>query len=388
LLVEGTNLDINSLDFVGAGTITAASSNALNLNTTSANIALATATSGNITLTTGAASGLVNVLTGNLRVGTGNTEDLTLNGEDAFIEGTLEVDSATRLDGALTANAAVTLQPGSTDDVTVETDSDSKLIVNGLSGVTGPVVCVETTTNIIGTCATGSITLQSAYNGGNVIDTTDGRDIDFILDDDTTDSNFDIDIVADNTVSISRAASASSEAPSQLLLLENLDDDVTVGDGILIQSTGSNDITDGLDVSDSEIVNAVNVGDNNILGTTAVINFTNFDVDASGNAILAGTLAVNGDTITSDGDLTITAAGGNIITGNALNVGGGSAQAYNFFSDGAGTVDSASSDDDLYIEDILEVDGGTFLTPSGRCRFILKYSWTYYSRRCRHSTLY
>jgi hypothetical protein len=47
------------------------------------------------------ATGLVNVLTGNFKVGNG-TPTLTLNGEDAYVEGTLEVDGAVQFDGVFT----------------------------------------------------------------------------------------------------------------------------------------------------------------------------------------------------------------------------------------------------------------------------------------------
>jgi hypothetical protein len=52
-----------------------------------------------ITTTLGAATGRFQILTGNLAVGNG-TPDTTLNGEDAYVEGTLEVDGATNFDGA------------------------------------------------------------------------------------------------------------------------------------------------------------------------------------------------------------------------------------------------------------------------------------------------
>ena len=47
-------------------------------------------------------------------------------------------------------------------------------------------------------------------------------------------------------------------------------------------------ITDAIDVKDDDIVNAINVGANVILGTTGVINFNSFDVDGSGNVDIAG----------------------------------------------------------------------------------------------------
>lgn len=53
-----------------------------------------------IDLALGAAAGYWNVLTGNLKVGNG-TPDVTMDGEDAYVEGTLEVDGASRFDGAV-----------------------------------------------------------------------------------------------------------------------------------------------------------------------------------------------------------------------------------------------------------------------------------------------
>lgn len=74
-------------------------------------------------ITTQAADG-VNILTGNLKVGNGSP-GVTQNGEDAYIEGTLEVDGAVQLDGALdvegtlTADAAISL--GGLETVTTTT---------------------------------------------------------------------------------------------------------------------------------------------------------------------------------------------------------------------------------------------------------------------------
>jgi hypothetical protein len=53
------------------------------------------------------ATGLFNVLTGNLKVGNG-APSVTLNGEDAYVEGTFEADGASRFDGAVTTNSTLT----------------------------------------------------------------------------------------------------------------------------------------------------------------------------------------------------------------------------------------------------------------------------------------
>ena len=53
------------------------------------------------------------IVTGNLRVGDG-TADVALDGEDAYINGTLEVDGATRIDGAIDANSTSNFQGAAT----------------------------------------------------------------------------------------------------------------------------------------------------------------------------------------------------------------------------------------------------------------------------------
>ena len=82
----------------------------------------------------------------------------------------------------------------------------------------------------------------------------------------------------------------------------------------------TNGITDAIDASATEIVNALNFGTNTILGTTGDINLDNFDVTGSnGNIVTAGTLAVNGDSITADGATLTVNAGGNVDVQDTLN---------------------------------------------------------------------
>lgn len=76
--------------------------------------------------------------------------------------------------------------------------------------------------------------------------------------------------------------------PDGFLLIEHADTNETVAYGILMEASSA--LTTALDVSDSDIVTALSVGANDILGTTATINFTNFDVDTAGNiTVAAGT---------------------------------------------------------------------------------------------------
>lgn len=59
-----------------------------------------------ITVTLGAATGRLDVKTGNLKVGDG-ANNTALNGEDAYVEGTFEVDGAVRFDGAVDMNSTL-----------------------------------------------------------------------------------------------------------------------------------------------------------------------------------------------------------------------------------------------------------------------------------------
>lgn len=89
--------------------------------------ALVKVNSGYATFTTAAGRGL-QIVTGNFKVGAG-TPGVSLNGEDAYITGTLEVDGAVQIDGALVCNAALTANAAVThasttalqDNVTVTT---------------------------------------------------------------------------------------------------------------------------------------------------------------------------------------------------------------------------------------------------------------------------
>ncbi|MBI5139652.1 hypothetical protein HZA26_03535, partial [Candidatus Nomurabacteria bacterium] len=120
----------------------------------------------------------------------------------------------------------------------------------------------------------GGGTLDDAYNNGATI-TVDAYDVIFNLNDATNDYKF----VIDNTTT------------------------GTISDSLVVQTTGVGAvITDALDLSDADIVNALNIGANTILGTGAVIDFTAFDVDASGNLTA---LSLNSDTLTLTGTGTI-----------------------------------------------------------------------------------
>ena len=73
-------------------------------------------------------------------------------------------------------------------------------------------------------------------------------------------------------------------------------------------------------ITDTDYTNALSIGDNNIIGTTAAIDFDNFDVASDGDITTTGTLAVNGDEITADGATLVINAGGTVDIQDALTV--------------------------------------------------------------------
>jgi hypothetical protein len=89
-----------------------------------ADTTIAEASDDTISLTSGAATGLWNILTGNLKVGNG-TPGVTLNGEDAYVEGTLEVDGAIQFDGALTAAGGATFATADLNGTALTVDADA-----------------------------------------------------------------------------------------------------------------------------------------------------------------------------------------------------------------------------------------------------------------------
>jgi len=86
------------------------------------------------------------------------------------------------------------------------------------------------------------------------------------------------------------------------------------------------------------------------------------DANGTGTHDIAGTLNLSGNTLTASGDLTISPTGGDLILNDTttLNIGGsGSDVAYNVIGDTTAGANGAlvGSDDDLYVEGNIEVDG-------------------------------
>ncbi len=91
-------------------------------------------------------------------------------------------------------------------------------------------------------------------------------------------------------LTIINASSANANGIDAGLLIDNADDSVAVGTGISVTSSGGGAITTAIDLTSTAIGTGISMGANDIVGTTGIINYTGFDVDASGNLDALGTI--------------------------------------------------------------------------------------------------
>lgn len=103
-----------------------------------------------------------------------------------------------------------------------------------------------------------------------------------------------------------------------------------------------------IDVSDTDIDHAIAIGDNTIDGGAAVIDFTYFDVSAAGVLTLSG---ANADIAVNSDKFTVDAANGNTVVAGTLDVGGTS-----------GLVGDVTITGDLTVSGTTNVGLGTWLT--------------------------
>jgi len=90
-----------------------------------------------------------------LRVGTGSTPGLTIDNDDAFIEGSLEVDGATRLDGGLSVSGNTIALPSSASALLYSTlTTNATGVANSVWGESNHLCFEGATANDYETCIT------------------------------------------------------------------------------------------------------------------------------------------------------------------------------------------------------------------------------------------
>jgi hypothetical protein len=288
---SGASIDTNgnisangTLTVDGASTLTGAV-------TASSGITISGATSADL-ISSKTTANLFNTTATTLNIGgAATTVSLGAAGGTTTVNGALSVASGK----TFTANGQVNLSPSGTNGVTFTGDTDSFFTLTGIPTNSGTTALCLDGSNHLTTCSASTNTLQTAYNGGNTITTADNKDIAFTLADTTTDSNFTVTTANGSTGSsvFSLGAGASATVPNQLILVDNKNASNTLAAGIAVTSSGGGAITNGLDLSDAAIVNALSLGANDI--TSSHFTLTG----ASGNIATDGTVAVNGNALTT-----------------------------------------------------------------------------------------
>ena len=216
----------------------------------------------------------------------------------AQFQDTLDVDAATDINlGAnllsidLDSTGDFAIRDGTTNVVLFEDDStvDVTFPAAGFLTIDASTTANTTTTGVLdinvgaGNAAVDGINVALTSNDG----ATAGTDQEAIVTTLTAnDADADVFGLVINAAATANAAAGSYEAAIKIDNAENTAGSMT--DAIIVTATTDTATTDAVDASDAEIVNALNIGDNTIIGTTGVIDLTDFDVSADGKVTLAG----------------------------------------------------------------------------------------------------
>jgi|GEM_PF-4082808 len=247
----------------------------------------------------------------NLPGAVSNGKDVEVRAEDDFIVtvtddvlidatgGIVTVDGGEAVDAAITLQATadgggvhITAGDGEVSAVGTNESIELRATADTIVALTagGSLVVDGDTTNSTNT--DGAIDL----NVGTVTDGAIGLHIAMTQDDGAEDG---VDAIAQSIVltandatgdmfglKITGAATDNAAAGSYEagIVIDNADDAAgSMPDAILVTSSGVDaGVTDAIDASAANITNALNVGANTIAGTTAVINFSQFDLAATG----------------------------------------------------------------------------------------------------------
>jgi len=255
------------------------------------------AASSGTTLSSGGTFILVN---DNLSVGIdGNTTEnisyagFSFSGNDLYVDDDLGVNGDVFIDGNLSLAGTMTFDSDVDMNFGASSASSENLnIIATASTVTAGIVDLDVTA---GDAAVDGINIALTQNNGATA-AVDATAVEILLTGDDADGDmFGLTITGAATVN---AAAGTYQAGIFIDSAEDVAGNMT--DAILITSSGVNaGVTDAIDASAANIDNALNIGANDIEGTTGTITFTNFNVTSTGDATLAG-----GD-ITGTGDESI-----------------------------------------------------------------------------------
>ncbi len=329
---------------VASSSTNAASTDSDDVNITSGNALGATSDSGDISIDVGTATGTV----GAILLGTSNAENLTIGnaGSATTIQGSVSLTgSGTALDvtndatiggtlgvtGLITASGGLTVTNGDTFTNAGATLNTAVAITDkatgGNIGSAASTVDGATTFNVNQTTASQTLTLPSptTTTAGRIVYVNNVGSASFTMYGSVIASG------ASNAFMWNGSAwvTTISLSGSVVNTVGTIDSQTKSADGAVISSNAIY-----LQTADATYSGLVSTGSQTFAGAKTFGS----TLDVTGNVTLTADLAVNGDDITSDGNLTLNATG-------YVRVGD------------SGTPTTASGDDDLYVEGDLEADG-------------------------------
>ena len=140
----------------------------------------------------------------------------------------------------------------------------------------------------------GQDTLAIAHSGAagtgqavEITDTKSGAHATMIIDHTSGNASSGVLHIRDNTSDAADLAYG--------ILIESVDGTKEIVDALVIRATTNAMITDAIDVSDAEITNAINFGNNTVTGANTIIDLNFLDMDAAGDISFSETGGSNAD---------------------------------------------------------------------------------------------
>ncbi|OGL99878.1 hypothetical protein A2501_05085 [Candidatus Uhrbacteria bacterium RIFOXYC12_FULL_57_11] len=159
----------------------------------------------------------------------------------------------------------------------------------------------------------GTLTANGTAQFNSDVDMTINGTENVVIGNGTGTGSNSVDLFAVNIINTDAAANtqrgivvtnqASSTSATESLITVDNADALALTAGLTVSGSGGV-VTNAIDVSNANIVNALSVGDNTILGTTALVDFTDFDVSADGLITIAPDAGGVGFTISPSAPMT------------------------------------------------------------------------------------
>ena len=320
--------------------------------------------SGRLGVTTLAADGL-DVLTGNIRIGNGTPGTASMDGEDAYIEGELEVDGSIQLDGAVTMASTLSVAGAITTTNTVALSENVTFTVAADEYFK---IDANSTANT-GTAGVLDIDIQSATN------THKGVTLTYQLEDGATQaygiySDVDDDTSGAEVIDLYHAVnSAGTNATTRGLVVANTIDDgyvATLGaaaQAIVVDATTTLSTSTAGAVMDaafrslttnSQAIN-LDVESDVAGGASEIVEGIHIQMDDDANT---STDEIHGIEIDTDGNGTGLQHA--VYVGGTAGIDAALYAANGYVRVGTGaTPDVTPGDDDVFIEGTIEVDGAS-----------------------------